>query len=315
MAKAVADVNGQSNQGGFATDGSQITGFSSMHDSGTGGNPSLGNFPMFPYSSCRNDDINQCTFPKKARATSYVNESLRTSPGYFGLALQSGVFVEMTVSQHTSISRVHFQRGDANGNNGTYPLILIDLTDLSDSRQNNGTIAVDSTSGTITGNARFLPSFGSGNYVLYFCTSFEGAAIHDSGIFVDSRASTDVHELTVSRGINGSPLPGGAFVRFDNPTNDPILVKNGLSFISSTQACSNAETEIPDNDFALTRSIAENTWSDKLSPIQVSTEGVNTSLITNFYSGIYRTMINPQNYTGENPLWASGEPYFDSFYW
>ena len=36
MAKAVADVTGE-NQGGFASDGSDITGFSHMHDSGTGG--------------------------------------------------------------------------------------------------------------------------------------------------------------------------------------------------------------------------------------------------------------------------------------
>lgn len=38
-------------------------------------------------------------------------------------------------------------------------------------------------------------------------------------------------------------------------------------------------------------------------------------MLTNFYTGIYRTMINPQDYTGENPLWSSKEPYFDSFYW
>jgi len=36
MAKAVADTDSQSNQGGFTTDGANITGFSSMHDSGTG---------------------------------------------------------------------------------------------------------------------------------------------------------------------------------------------------------------------------------------------------------------------------------------
>ena len=41
MAKAVADVDGQ-NTGGFATDGSNITGFSSMHDSGTGSVGSIG---------------------------------------------------------------------------------------------------------------------------------------------------------------------------------------------------------------------------------------------------------------------------------
>lgn len=36
MAKAVADTDSQSNQGGFTTDGANITGFSGMHDSGTG---------------------------------------------------------------------------------------------------------------------------------------------------------------------------------------------------------------------------------------------------------------------------------------
>lgn len=36
MAKAVADVNGD-NEGGYASDNSNITGFSHMHDSGTGG--------------------------------------------------------------------------------------------------------------------------------------------------------------------------------------------------------------------------------------------------------------------------------------
>ena len=36
LAKAVADTNSDSRQGGFTTDGASITGFSSMHDSGTG---------------------------------------------------------------------------------------------------------------------------------------------------------------------------------------------------------------------------------------------------------------------------------------
>jgi hypothetical protein len=38
MAKSVADVNNpDEEQGGFASDDSEITGFSHMHDSGTGG--------------------------------------------------------------------------------------------------------------------------------------------------------------------------------------------------------------------------------------------------------------------------------------
>ena len=41
MAKAVADTNGDELQGGYASDGSNITGFSHLHDSGTGGVSSL----------------------------------------------------------------------------------------------------------------------------------------------------------------------------------------------------------------------------------------------------------------------------------
>jgi hypothetical protein len=39
---------------------------------------------------------------------------------------------------------------------------------------------------------------------------------------------------------------------------------------------------------------------------------VSEELQTTFWSGLYRTMLMPQNYTGENPLWNSTEPYFDS---
>ena len=313
MAKAVADTDSGSNQGGFTTDGSNVTGFSSMHDSGTGGSPSLGNFALFPFAGCAGDDVDGCTYPKKARKLHYDNSSVKASPGYFGLELVSGVAVDMTVAQHTSLFRFKFPATDASGN-ASSPLILMDLTDLSDSRQDNGTISVDADTGRITGNARFLPSFGSGNYIAYFCADFSGAPIRDNGIFVNSRASTDVKNLTISRSINGYPLPGGAFVRFQSP-GDAILARVGVSLISSAQACSSAESEIPSFDFEATQTTAETTWRDKISPIRVSTNGVNEFTLVNFYSGIYRTMVNPQDYTGENPLWESDEPYFDSFYW
>ena len=310
MAKAVADTNSGSNQGGFTTDGSSITGFSSMHDSGTGGSPSLGNFALFPYASCVGDDVDGCTYPKKARAISFTNNSLKASPGYFGLTLSSGIAVDMTTTQHTSLFRFQFPSSTTSS-----PLILLDLTDLSDSRQDNGTISVDGDTGRMTGNARFLPSFGSGNYVLYFCADFNGGTIRDNGIFANSRASADVKNLTISRSINGYPLPGGGFVRFQPTGDTPVLARVGVSFISSEQACSSAEAEIPSFDFNATQTAAVSAWREKLSPIVVSTTGVDPSFLTNFYSGVYRTMVNPQNYTHENPLWSSTEPYFDSFYW
>ncbi|KAK1755840.1 glycoside hydrolase [Echria macrotheca] len=218
----------------------------------------------------------------------------------------------MTTTHRASLFKFSFPAVGTDGN-PAQPLILQDLTDLADSRQDNGSVSVDSSTGRITGSAKFLPSFGQGNFVLYFCTDFKGGDILDSGIFVDSRASADVKNLTISRGINGYPLPGGAWVRFKSG-DSPILVRMATSFISVARACSNAEEEIPDFDFTRVYDAAEAAWREKLRPIRVSTKGVNSSVVTNFYSGIYRTMINPQNYTGENPLWSSKEPYFDSFY-
>jgi putative alpha-1,2-mannosidase len=309
MAKAVADTNGGSNQGGFQSDDGIITGFSGMHDSGTGGAPSLGLFPLFPHASCADDDVNGCVFPKTSRAEGYDKSSVKASPGYFAITLHSGIAVDMTVSQHASLFRFKFPPS------ATSPLIQLDLTDLSDSRQDNGTISVDAATGRMTGNARFAPSFAQGTYVAYFCADFQGGSIRDNGIYVNNRASTSVKEMTVSRSINGYPLPGGGFVRFHAPGSDAIMARVGVSLISSDQACSNAEKEIPKYDFDGLKKAAEDVWRGKLSGITVSTTGVDSSLVTNFYSGIYRTMVNPQDYTGENPLWQSNEPYFDSFYW
>lgn len=98
----------------------------------------------------------------------------------------------MTTTQHASLFKFTFPSGSNNSNGSGSPLILMDLTDLANSRQDNASIAADATTGRMTGNARFLPSFGTGNYVAYFCADFSGAAVRDNGIFVDSRASSDV---------------------------------------------------------------------------------------------------------------------------
>lgn len=106
---------------------------------------------------------------------------------------------------------------------------------------------------------------------------------------MNSRASTDVKNLTISRSINGYPLPGGAFIRFE--TADPVLARVGLSFISTEQACANAESEIPDYDFDSIEQAATDAWSEKLSPIAISQGGVDDDYVKNFYSGIYRYVV------------------------
>jgi putative alpha-1,2-mannosidase len=279
MAKPVADTNSPSRQGGFVSDGSPITGFSNMHDSGTGGSPSLGNFALFPYSECPGDDINLCVYPKKSRMVAYDNTSVIATPGYFSIRIAGNITADMTATHHTSLFRFNFPPSASAGS----PLILLDLTDLSDSRHDNGTVTVDEATGRMVGGARFIPSFGQGSYYVNFCADFQGSPVRDNGIFVNSRASTQAKSLTISRSINGYPLPGGGFVRFSPQYGGQVLARVGLSFISADQACRNAESEIPDFAFDNVKSAAEKAWREKLSNIVVDTTGANSSLITMFY--------------------------------
>ena len=236
------------------------------------------------------------------------------SPGYFSIELATNVRAEMTVTNHTALYRFSFPRTPAESNAPLSPLILADLTDLPDSRT-NGSISVDEATGRISGSGVFSPSFGIGSYTLHFCADFSGADIRDTGVFMNNRAGSEPKNLTVvPDGVNNSPqiLPAGAWTRFNASTE--IIARVGVSFISTDQACSNAEREIPDFDFEAVHTAAVQAWSETLGVVSIKPGGVNSSLQTVFWSGLYRASLSPQDYTGENPLWESSEPYYDSYY-
>lgn len=309
MAKAVADVTGE-NTGGYGSDGSPVQGFSHLHDSGTGGSPSLGLFPIMPYTGCGDIDTCAYNFPKARRPQNVVQDSVKASPGYFEISIGNGSVTkaQMTATEHTALYRFTLPNTDN-------PVIMVDLSDQQNSRF-NGSVKADSSTGRLSGNSTFKPSFGSGTFDSFFCIDFQGSQVKDTGIWVNDRAGSGdsgPQDLFITQGINGFPLGGGAWTRFAGDSNT-ITARVGVSFISTSQACSNAEKEIPDFDFDGVQQAAMDAWSEKLSPITIETGGVSNDYIVNFCSGLYRAMQSPQDYTGENPRWESDAPYFDSFY-
>ncbi|CEL09695.1 hypothetical protein ASPCAL12828 [Aspergillus calidoustus] len=288
MVKAVADTEGE-NQGGFAYDTTKVTGFSHTHDSGTGG----------------------CNWTSSDRAVAWRRDSPKARPGYFSISLENGVDAEMTVTNHSALYRFSFP-GAVNPS----PVVLVDIIDLPQSR-NSGTASVNPETGRLTGSGNFNPSFGLGTYNAYFCADFRGGELRDTGTWTNRTAA--VGETTVSVVADSSHPAGhfsaGAFAHFNSVNSGVLTVRVGFSWLSVEQACSNAEREQPDFDFDGTADAAEFAWRNKIEPIAVNADGVSSDLQTVFWSGVYRTMISPQDYTGENPLWDSDEPYYDSFYW
>ncbi|KAF6837704.1 glycosyl hydrolase family 92 protein [Colletotrichum musicola] len=324
MAKPCADTNSRAeNAAGWVSDNSKITGFSHLHDSGTGGSPSLGNFPLFVHPGCPDDDYTLCKYTTEQRSLYRVNESILATPGYFSLDLSNSVRAEMTATEHTALYRFSFSPNDtvsyldvANQGNidaVSNPLILIDLTDIAQSRSSGGIQVYES--GRVIGDGTFRPSFGEGTYTVFFCADFRGANIRKSGVFEgDTPREQPKHISEFTRGIHNPSGAAGAWLHFERPENNQIVARVGLSFISVEKACQNAEREIPKFDFKGTVDAAETVWAAKLSAVSIDARGVSEDMQTTFWSGLYRSLLSPQNYTGENPLWESSEPYFDSFY-
>ncbi|KAH6672003.1 glycosyl hydrolase family 92-domain-containing protein [Halenospora varia] len=305
MAKASPDCVDEAH-GGFASDGSDISGFSHMHDSGTGGTISLGNFPIFP-QYCEDDDVSNCKFTKDTRLV--ARGSYDASPGYFDITLANGIRGEATVTAHTALYRFTFPKNVSSTGKLLRPTITLDLNDLANTRTGDAKVSVNSQTSQISGSGIFAPSFGIGRYELHFCADFSGVDMPETAIWEG-----------IGSLVNGTEKEflgysyGGTVSRFRPPRSDHILVRVGLSFISPSQACRNAESEIPKFEFEKVRKAAEAEWRKKFNVIKTLSGGIDKDLEIIFWSGFYRTMLSPQDYTGENPLWNSTEPYFDSFY-
>ncbi|KAI0175255.1 family 92 glycosyl hydrolase [Pestalotiopsis sp. NC0098] len=319
MAKAVADVRGGEAAAGFVSDDSLIYGFSHLHDSGTGGSLSLGNFPLFVHPGCPEDDFQQCEYSRYTRGVERINGSVSAAPGYFTIELNNSVRAEMTATKHAALYRFSLPSAaevlDGKNMVPTKPLVLVELSDLAGSRS-GGYLKVDPETGRITGNGTFLASFGRGNFAAHFCADFRGAAIRKTGTFMDMNVN-DTLQVLGGGGANGIPMfstSAGGWVHFDGLTKDRLMARVGVSFLSIEQACKNAEDEIPFFEFDKTVKDAEKAWADKLAVVEVDHFGVSDDLLKTFWSGLYRALLSPQDYTGENPLWNSTEPYFDSFY-
>jgi putative alpha-1,2-mannosidase len=328
MAKAVADtLSPAENAAGFVSDSNPVIGFSHLHDSGTGGSPSMGNFPIFVHPGCPEDNFTMCKYIKQQRATSRVEGSAMAGTGYFTINLTNSVRAEMTAAEHTALYRFSFPGtptvsaevdplspdGGKTVQVPYSPLVLIDLLDLANSRSIGG-IQVYPDTQRMVGEGKFGASFGQGNYAAYFCADFRGAKVRRSGTFKGNVAAEEPKFLDSMRPDYSIPSGSvGTWMQFEKPDKgDTIMARVGLSFMSVDKACENAEREVPDFDFERVEFEAQNAWAEKLSVIEVDSTGVSDDMLTTFWSGLYRTMLSPQNYTGENPYWNSTEPYFDS---
>ncbi|KAF5372700.1 hypothetical protein D9615_009853 [Tricholomella constricta] len=364
MVKVGMDTDSPANHAGYDSNPMfNVTGFSQLHDSGTGGSVSLSNFKIFPFAQCSSFGKCPTTFAARKTLRKLLPDGQSpctvfdiggfltlllprpgspddfASPGYFSTNLTNSVRVELTATRRTALHKYTFPAGTLN------PRIMVDLTNDGQRSSTNPVLTLDPETAKVEGGASFAASFGpgqsnaslsssanplrvplfAGRYEAFTCVTFKGEG-YDLGKPVQYGAwqgsfpvegTTDIQQLYLNTKCAGLVGEVGALFTFLPAPRDQkttILVRAGVSFISSKQACANAEEEIPDFGFERVQREARAQWNDVLGRIQVDTRGVPKETVQLFYSSLYRTHISPADYTGENPKWTSTEPYYDSLY-
>ncbi|PCH36943.1 glycoside hydrolase family 92 protein [Wolfiporia cocos MD-104 SS10] len=320
MAKPGMDTDSPGDQAGYDADPIyNATGFSQLHDQGTGGGVSLSNFKLWAFAECPVDD-SFAACPTSLESRKVLRNILPdgspddyAEPGYFASNLSTGIRVELTATRRTALHRYTFPANTAN------PRLLVDITNDGQMSNTIPVMTLNASTARVIGGADFQASFGPGRYRVYTCVDFLGDGYElgqptEYGTWLgDSPIKYSVNIAQQYSGF-GSQL-GALFTFAPNPNGTTsILARAGVSFISTEQACANAEAEIPDFEFDSVRAVARAEWNELLGRIQVGTEGVDNETISLFYSSLYRTHVVPADYTDENPLWNSTEPYYDSFY-
>jgi putative alpha-1,2-mannosidase len=195
---------------------------------------------------------------------SHTNETAK--PGYYGVTLDNAVKVELTATLRTGFGRFTFPADNP-------AIIRIDTTHTNTLTSTTGSIAQVSESavaGSTTGG------------------DFESAA---------SRVPVYFYAEFNQPLLAGSTFSGGvANIFFD--AGSQVLVKIGISYVSTANAKLNLDTENANWDFDAVKTAADTTWNKRLSSIVVA-PGTATS-VTNFYTALYHSLWAPSIFSDVN---------------
>ncbi|RIB23560.1 glycosyl hydrolase family 92 protein [Gigaspora rosea] len=223
----------------------------------------------------------------------------------YGVISQFPFFTPMEsfdLKNYSSIrSLEHFEVGYSRIGLYRYHLVV-------DGQYVSGEISV--TLNEMKGFGRYKDWWFGPEYSVDFCSQFDKNASEYYTFWNGIITSNSSYQTS---GIN----PICAILAFDTTKGSVIKSRVGISFISVDQACKNAQEEIPNWDFDLTKEKSVEAWEVELEKIQV--DGGTDDLKKIFYSNLYRTMIIPSDRTKENPKWVSFDkkgriiPNYDDF--
>ncbi|KAI0438308.1 glycoside hydrolase family 92 protein [Xylaria telfairii] len=298
---------GSDSYSGYQPTGNFI-GFSLLHESGTGGAPKYGVVAQMPVPGTISNPLSDLSVGRSTADQSKL--------GYYKSSLSNGITVEMSATNRAGMFKYEFPANSGSSN------VVVDVSHVLSSYRGQGlgqnylggNISVATTNG---GSIRYE---GAGSYdngwnrapkwTVYFCGYFDQPATFKTFLGKDATGTTIVdYDNSASQ---GSSARLGAVFTFNSTS---VTSRVGVSFISSEQACSNVDKEIPvDTTLDTLENNVKAAWSDGVLSKVTTTDTANTTKLQLLYSSLYHFSLIPTNKTGENPLWSSTEPYYDDIF-
>ncbi|MBR9914935.1 MAG: glycoside hydrolase family 92 protein [Algicola sp.] len=245
-----------------------IYGFSHTHLSGTGVSD-YGDILLMPTNKV---NFNNGSDEQPGYRDHFSHDNEIAEPGFYKVHLDStNIDVELTVSQRSGIHKYQYP-------SSTSQFVILDLDhrdqllEYKIKKDNDSTISGYRHSKAWATDQRLF-------YTIQFSQPIKSIVYED-------------HDEIVSK--NYKYQSKKAAIEFENPNNEPLIVKIGISAVDETGAKNNLQQEIGNASFDAIKNEAQNTWESQLQKIKVSSE--NTAYKTNFYTALYHTMLAPNLY-------------------
>ena len=266
--------------------------------------------------------------------------------GYFKTQLKNGVAIELSASRHAGIMDYSFPEGEKH--------VLVDVShylpgspgDPNGQYFTGGEIQIEEDGKAYSGYGTYIGGFNNGQslanpekpnlieitgapFTVYFwgefsekpdeAQAFSGANTspmpryhnHDNG---GTAQATFGKSQKLTSGLMNDRI--GLLMSWKDGAASHIVSRVGISSISAAKARSYIQKEIPSWKLNDTVTDAVKEWNeDVFNKVQVALDAsANMTHVSLLYSSLYFIHMMPSDRTGENPLWDSGEPYWDDFY-
>ena len=312
-------VPGTDSYAGYLPNG-DFSGFSMMHEQGTGGAPKYGTVSQLPLVGYISDPLSSITVGRLIPDEGSV--------GYYKAVTTDEVVVELAATSRAGMYQYTFPpRNDANN-------ILIDVSHVLPSFRVQG-LGQGYEGGTFEifpdGHYEAFGIYNNGwnrspDWIIYscMCSIFliqHGTDEYPGGYFNATPTAAGAYTGTVGEGSvlqssgsassNSTDTYVGGLYTFASST---VSSRVGISWISNEKACQNLQDEIPaGTGFSTVVQDTKDTWnSQALSTI--TTTSTNTTNLGLLYTSLYFMNLLPTNQTGENPGWTSTEPYYSDIF-